>query len=73
MIELAYRCDLPDHQHHVYTLMQYGSDEPFSYMIDGEVIGKLDKVEGSWKQLSGKDTPQEVINDIGSFLDNRKY
>lgn len=71
MIELAYRCELPGHEHHVYTLMQYGNDEPFSYMIDGVVIGKLDRIDGEWKQISGENTPREIINDIGSFLDNR--
>lgn len=71
MVELAYRCNLPGHEKHVYTLMQYGNNEPFAYMIDGVVIGKLDKVDGNWKQVEGEQTPKEVIADIGYFLDHR--
>ena len=72
MIELAYRCNLPDHAKHVYTLMQYDPTQPFAFMVDGVVIGKIDKIDGTWKQVSGKDTPQDVIADIGDFLDRRK-
>lgn len=70
MLELAYRSKNSKHQEHTFTLMQYQPDEPYLLMIDGVVLGKLNKKDRKWYLTEGH-ADQDLIDEVGGFIDDR--
>jgi len=53
MIELEYFFDGENGTVEVYQLIRFGADNAWRIVIDGELIGSLENLHGTWRQLSG--------------------
>jgi len=69
MIELAYRCTVPNHHDKTYTLVQYDANGPVQFLIDGTNAGKIEKQDGIWHQIEGDEIEGDILKEMGAFLD----
>ena len=74
MIELEYF--LPQAEEDevlMYQVIQFSPDDPWRVVFNGELIGSLDKIEGKWIQVSGKDFSNQSFEDISNFIDKQNF
>ncbi|WP_421944636.1 hypothetical protein [Pedobacter sp.] len=69
MEELAYTIKNKRGDDITYTIVEYGSKDTFDFMPNGETVRRVAKQKGSWVQISGADTDQEILDELGGFID----
>ncbi len=73
MIELEYFLSDVDATVSVYQVIQFSPDDPWRVVLDGELLGSIDKIEGSWRQLSGEDFSVQFFNEIVAFIEKQNF
>ncbi|MFD2287402.1 hypothetical protein GJU39_07525 [Pedobacter petrophilus] len=73
MIELEYFLSHAEDEVLMYQVIQFSPDDPWRVVLDGELLGSLDKVEGQWMQISGKDFSSKFFKDIVGFIDKQYF
>ncbi|MGN7986254.1 hypothetical protein ACTJKC_02880 [Pedobacter sp. 22226] len=73
MIELEYFFDGENGAVEVYQLIQFGAGEPWRIVLDGELLGSLEKLQGTWRQLSGDELRTELFNGLICHINNQYF
>ncbi len=61
MVELEYFFDGKNGVVEVYQLIRFATDEPWSIVLDGELLGSIEKLHDTWRQDSGNDLSTELF------------
>ena len=70
MEELAYTLNNKKGEDITYTIVEYASPDSFDFMPNGGTVRRAAKQDGKWIQVSGADTTSEILDELGSFIDN---
>lgn len=73
MIELEYFLSEANDEVLVYQVIQFSPEDPWRVVLNGELLGSLDKFEGQWRQLSGEDFANQFFIDIVKFIDKQHF
>ncbi|NTE01317.1 hypothetical protein G6M26_01820 [Agrobacterium tumefaciens] len=73
MIELACFFMQTDAKIIVYQLIQFSPEDSWRVVLDGELMGSIDKLDGNWKQLSGEDFPEELLGSIIKLIAQQHF
>lgn len=52
----------------VYTIIQETKGSPYFFYAKDTLIGSLDKADGFWIQVSGRQTLDSMIEEMGMFI-----
>ncbi|PWS25926.1 hypothetical protein DHW03_19020 [Pedobacter yonginense] len=53
----------------IYTIIQQAKDSPYFFYAHDNLIGSVNKVNGDWVQISGRQALDSVIEGIGMFIE----
>lgn len=53
----------------IYKVVRFKINEPYFFYWQNNLVGTTKKVGKSWKQQSGKETMQEIIDAIGKCIE----
>jgi hypothetical protein len=73
MIELEYFFDGENGAVEVYQLIRFALGEPWRIVLDGELLGSLEKIQGIWRQLSGDELKVELFNSLTRHIDDQYF
>ncbi|GAA3976534.1 hypothetical protein GCM10022246_31080 [Pedobacter ginsengiterrae] len=73
MVELEYFFDGKNGVVEVYQLIRFATDEPWSIVLDGELLGSIEKLHDIWRQESGNDLSTELFNGITQHIDDQYF
>ncbi|MDQ0639897.1 hypothetical protein QF042_003462 [Pedobacter sp. W3I1] len=73
MIQLDFFFNLPNGDIMHFQLIQLSRDEPWTVLDQNQVLARIAKEEEGWKQLSGKALSEEILQNIGLFIDRQQY
>lgn len=73
MIELACFFTKADAEILVYQVIQFSPEDSWRVVLDGELMGSIDKFNGTWKQLSGDDFPGELFDEIVTLIEKQYF
>lgn len=70
MVELKLIFTHPTLSHSTFTLVQFKRGDLWTlFGSKGVQIGTLDKVNGKWEQIGGRQTHDEIIEAAGKLID----
>ncbi|GGE48840.1 hypothetical protein EV200_10439 [Pedobacter psychrotolerans] len=73
MIELECFFTQADTEILVYQVIQFSPEDSWRVVLDGELMGSLDKFDGNWKQLSGEDFSEELLNSLIKLIEKQHF
>jgi len=73
MIELEYFFNSKSGLMEVYQLIRFAADEPWKIVLDGELLGSLENLHGTWKQLSGEQLSKALFDGITNHINNQYF
>ncbi|WP_431291855.1 hypothetical protein [Pedobacter sp. P26] len=73
MIELTYLFEQEFLDDVSYQLIRAGTEDPWLVLSGCKVLGIIDEVEGSWKQIAGGDIPPMVIKGMGDLINMQQF
>ncbi|NII82185.1 hypothetical protein FHT21_001230 [Pedobacter sp. SG908] len=73
MIELDFFFNLPNRDIMHFQLIQLSREEPWTVFYCDHVLAGIIKEGKEWKQLSGEVLPEELLQNIGLFIDRQQY
>jgi len=73
MTELEYFFEGENGVSELYQLIRFGAGEPWKIVLNGELIGSLEKQHGAWAQLSGNGFSRELLNGITTYIDAQYF
>lgn len=73
MIELEYFFEMGNGAVRGYQLIRFGAGEPWRIVMDGELLGSLENLHGSWRQLSGDDIGAELFDGLTGHIDHQYF
>ena len=72
MVKLDYLCELFENQlPHIYTLLQSDASEMFYICAGDHLVGTINRVKDGWQQINGWQMSNELIEDIGKFIEQQ--
>jgi len=69
MIKLQYKLDHPNYTDYHYNIIQLRAGDPYQFFRKDTLIGGIQKVNGTWKQTSGRETLDSIVESIGKFIE----
>lgn len=69
MIKLQYKLEHPNYTDYYYEVIQLRNGEPYQFYRKNTLIGGIEKVNGTWEQTSGRETPVRIVESIGKFIE----
>ncbi len=73
MTELDYFFEGEDEGSELYQLIRFGAGEPWRIVLDGELLGSLEKLQGTWRQLSGDDLNKQLFSMLTGHIDAQNF
>jgi len=73
MIELEYFLDRENGAVEVYQLIRFARAEPWRIVLEGELLGSIEKLQGSWGQLSGEPLSAELFGHLTRHIDSQHF
>lgn len=73
MIVLAFFSKQTDTEMLVYQLIQFSPEDPWRLLLDGELLGSMEKSEGTWRQVSGANFPPSFFKELVAFIDQQNF
>ncbi|KQM69232.1 hypothetical protein ASE74_04255 [Pedobacter sp. Leaf216] len=70
MIELEYFFCGENGEVEVYQLIRFGAGEPWRIVLDGELLGSLENLNGIWRQLSGDELTAELFKALTGHIEH---
>jgi len=72
-MELEYFLESKNGAVEVYQLIRFGAGEPWRIVLDGELIGSLENLNGTWRQLSGDTLGAELFKGLTGHIDAQYF
>lgn len=73
MTELEYFFEGGNGASEVYQLIRFGAGEPWKIVLDGELIGSMEKQHGTWMQQSGDELSNELLIGLAGHIDAQHF
>ncbi|SDG74123.1 hypothetical protein SAMN05421827_11097 [Pedobacter terrae] len=73
MTELEYFFEGENGISAVYQLICFGAGEPWKIVLDGELIGCMEKWQGTWRQQSGDELNEDLLIGITKHIDAQYF
>jgi len=73
MIELECFFDGENGTVEVYQLIRFAVGEPWRVVLDGELLGSVEKMQGNWRQLSGAELKAGIFNGLTRHIDDQYF
>ncbi|WP_231464730.1 hypothetical protein [Pedobacter sp. Leaf132] len=67
MLQLLYK--YINHPDYPYTIVQHNIGQPYYFYSKTTLIGSIEKIDGVWKQVSGRQTLDEVVAGMGAYIE----
>jgi hypothetical protein len=71
MIELTYFHPLEAHI--VYQVIQFREQEPWKVVVDGELLGSIKKLDGTWCNTGNLVLDEQLTKAIGALIDQQNF
>ena len=73
MIELDFFFNLPNGDIRHFQLIQLSRGEFWTVLDHEQVLERIVKEDGKWKTMLGSSLSEELIQNIGQFIDRQQY
>lgn len=73
MTELEYFFEAENGISEVYQLIRFGAGEPWKIVLDGELIGSMEKWQGTWRQQSGDELKEDLLISLARHIDAQYF
>ena len=69
MLKLRYNLKHPMRTDYHYQIFQIKPGDPYQFFFNDTMIGRIEKVDGKWEQISGRETLDSIVEDMGKFIE----
>ncbi|MCX2586294.1 hypothetical protein [Pedobacter sp. MR22-3] len=73
MIELEFFSRKANDELLIYQMIQFSPEDPWRLLLEGELLGSMEKSEGTWHQVSGTDFSPSFLRELAAFIDQQNF